>query len=166
MRKPTLNLPTFIEKAERSVYWLVALALMAGSFVYLLFVIYEAGKGYLSGEFTLTTLHLLNGTLLALMLAQLVFTTVNFLHTGILKIEPVLIVGIIAAVRRMLLISATFGIQVEPLAPIEFRQVMIELSLLILTTLALSISTHLLRIHSRKEDILLQGVRNAKNEAG
>lgn len=162
MRRPTVNLPSFIEKAERAVYWLVALALMAGSFVYLLFVIVEAAKGYWSGEFTLTTLHLLNGTLLALMLAQLVFTTVNFLQTGILKIEPVLIVGIIAAVRRMLLISATFGIQVEPLDPVEFTQVMVELALLILTTLSLAISTHLLRINSPKEDSLTQGEFHAK----
>lgn len=160
MRRPAVNLPTFIEKAERSVYWLVALSLMAGSFVYLVFVIFEAIKGYLSGDFTLTTLHLLNGTLLALMLAQLVFTTVSFLQTGILKIEPVLIVGIIAAVRRMLLISATFGIRTSPLDPIEFNQVMIELALLILTTLSLAISTHLLRIYSIKDNILHKGADN------
>ena len=162
MRRPTVNLPIFIEKAERSVYWLVALSLMAGSFVYLLYVIVEAVKGYISGDFTLTTLHLLNGTLLALMLAQLVFTTVSFLQTGILKIEPVLIVGIIAAVRRMLLISATFGIKTEPLNPREFYQVMIELALLILTTLALAISTHLLRIHANNDNVLHKGVNNAE----
>ncbi len=162
MRRPSVNLPTFIEKAERSVYWLVALSLMAGSFVYLIFVIIQAAKGYLSGEFTLTTLHLLNGTLLALMLAQLVFTTVSFLQTGVLRIEPVLIVGIIAAVRRMLLISATFGIRTTPLSSTEFYQVMVELALLILTTLSLAFSTYLLRIHANKDNVLHKGVENAK----
>ena len=45
-------------------------------------------------------------TLLVLMLAQIVYTTLAYLRLGQLQVEPVLVVGIIAVVRRILVVTA------------------------------------------------------------
>jgi len=50
--------------------------------------------------------HLLDRVLLALMPAEIIYTVGRISRTQMLETEPFLIVGIIAAIRRMLIITA------------------------------------------------------------
>ncbi len=134
-----------LELGERLIYWLVASLLVIGALVYLGYTVVRVCEAYLHSGFTVGTLELLNGSLLALMLAQIVYTTINFLETGLLHIEPVLIVGIIAAVRRILVMTATLSAQEKTLPAVEFNQSMVELGVLGGVTLALAVAIFLLR---------------------
>ncbi len=60
-------------------------------------------------SFLLTGLTLINNLLLIVILLELFRTIVRFLETDILRIEPYLVVGIIACIRRMLTASAELG---------------------------------------------------------
>jgi uncharacterized membrane protein (DUF373 family) len=138
-----------LELGERLIYWLVASLLVAGALVYLGYTVVRVTEAYLHTGFTEGTLELLNGSLLALMLAQIVYTTINFLETGLLHIEPVLIVGIIAAVRRILVMTATLSAQEKTLPPAEFDQSMVELGVLGGVTLAMAVAIYLIRKRSQ-----------------
>ncbi|ALA59390.1 phosphate-starvation-inducible PsiE family protein [Nitrospira moscoviensis] len=59
--------------------------------------------------FLFTSLTLVNSLLLIVILLELFRTIVRFLETDILRVEPYLVVGIIACIRRMLTASAELG---------------------------------------------------------
>jgi len=145
------NLVPPLEYGERAIYWLVAVFLMAGALLYLGFTVVQAYELYRSGSFTEATLDLLNGSLLTLMLAQVVYTTLTFLETGVLQIEPVLIVGIIASVRRILVITATLSAGGGTPGRVAFDQTMLELGVLGGITLVLAIAIFLIRERRTKE---------------
>jgi len=134
-----------LELGERLIYWLVASLLVVGALIYLGYTVVRVAQEFMHVGFTEGTLELLNGSLLALMLAQIVYTTINFLETGLLHIEPVLIVGIIAAVRRILVMTATLSAREMALPAVEFNQAMIELGVLGGITLALAVAIFLIR---------------------
>ncbi len=140
-----------LELGERLIYWLVASLLVLGALVYLGYTVVRVSDAFMQAGFTNGTLELLNGSLLALMLAQIVYTTINFLETGVLHIEPVLIVGIIASVRRILVMTATLSAQEKALPQAEFNQTMIELAVLGGITLAMAVAIYLIRqrIHEK-----------------
>ena len=142
MQKPT-RLTYILELGERLIYWLVAALLVVGALVYLGYTVVRVLNAYQHVGFTEGTLELLNGSLLALMLAQIVYTTTSFLESGLLHIEPVLIVGIIAAVRRILVMTATLSAREMALPVTEFNQTMIELGVLGGVTLALAFAVYL-----------------------
>ena len=144
MRRFRPNLLPPLVYGERAIFWLVAVLLTLGALAYLGASVAAALKDYLGGDATEATLELLNGTLLTLMLAQIVYTTLNFLETGILEIEPVLVVGIIAAVRRILVVTATLSAHGES-NELAFRQAMVELGSLGGVTLVLAVAVFLIR---------------------
>lgn len=145
------NLIPPLEIGERVIYWLVAVSLMIGAVVYLGYTLVDVTGLYLEAQYTNGTLALLNGSLLTLMLAQVVYTTLTFLETGVLQIEPVLIVGIIASVRRILVITATLSTNSAALEPSTFQENMVELGTLGGITLVLAVAIYLIRRHRPKE---------------
>jgi len=63
-----------------------------------------------------------------------------------LQVEPVLVVGIIAVVRRILVLTAVVsGTSGEMGLTITFEQSMMELGLLALTVLAVAVAVYLVR---------------------
>jgi uncharacterized membrane protein (DUF373 family) len=73
---------------------------------------------------------LLDRVLLALMVVELLYTVeVSFREHALLP-EPFLLVALIAAVRRILVITAEFGAQMRDMEEEPFRHVMWELALL------------------------------------
>jgi len=145
------NLIPPLEHGERIIYWMVAVSLMIGALVYLGYTLVYVAKLYLETRYTDGTLALLNGSLLTLMLAQVVYTTLTFLETGVLQIEPVLIVGIIASVRRILVITATLSATSPAPAPVAFQETMVELGVLGAITLVLAVAIFLIRGRRLKE---------------
>ncbi len=136
----------WVERAERSLYWTVGVALILAAAVFIAYAIVEAGVSYLGGRFAVSTIELFDRSLLALMLAQIVYTTLNFLREGVLQVEPVLVVGIIGVVRRILVLTAVVSGTVSGIgAGLSFNQIMIELGLLSLTVLVLALAIFLVR---------------------
>ena len=81
------------------------------------------------------------------MLAEIIHTVGISLRKGVLVVEPFLIVGVIAAVRRMLIITAELAVPEKDETEI-FRLMMLELGILTATILALSFGIFLLRRRS------------------
>jgi uncharacterized membrane protein (DUF373 family) len=91
-------------------------------------------------------INLLDRTLLVLMLVELLYTVqVSFREHALLP-EPFLIVGLIAATRRILVVTAEFSVADKSGgAAGRFREGMLEIALLTLMTVALVASLLMLR---------------------
>jgi uncharacterized membrane protein (DUF373 family) len=87
---------------------------------------------------------LLDRILLALMVVELLYTVQVSFREHALVPEPFLVVTLIAAVRRILVITAEFGAQARPDDRL-FRQVMWELGLLTVLIVVLVASVVILR---------------------
>ena len=88
--------------------------------------------------------HLLDRVLLALMLAEVIYTVTGISRRRRLTVQPFLVIGVIAAVRRMLVITAESADQVN-LADPHFQAVLVELGLLTLMILVLAVSLRVIR---------------------
>jgi uncharacterized membrane protein (DUF373 family) len=89
---------------------------------------------------------LLDRVLLALMMAEILYTLIRFAREGQLQVEPFLVIGIIAGVRRILVITAE-GLQKYPFSLDHpgFQAVLTELLLLSLMVLALAWAYRMVR---------------------
>src|SRR3954463_4245192 len=93
---------------------------------------------------------LLDRTLLVLMLVELLYTVrVSFRQHALLP-EPFLLVGLIAAPRRILVVTAEFSVKGEA-DPSKFRNGMVEVGLLTLMVVALVGSLLMLKRRDRIE---------------
>ena len=88
---------------------------------------------------------LLDRALLVLMIVELLYTVQVSFRAHALLPEPFLVVGLIAAIRRILVLTAEFSQVVEKPDPQKMRNVMIEEALLTLMVLALVVSLRLIR---------------------
>lgn len=89
-------------------------------------------------------LELLDRTLLILMFVELLYTVQVSFRAHALKPEPFLVVGLIATVRRILVVTAEFAQMVER-SDAVFHRAMLEVGLLTGMVLALVISLWMLR---------------------
>src|ERR1700722_10231616 len=90
------------------------------------------------------SVEILNTVLLVMMTMEIVYTVAISLESHTLNAEPFLIIGSIAAIRRMLVITAT-STKDEHSAPEVFRNTLIELGLLSLIVIAMAGSVYILR---------------------
>jgi hypothetical protein len=120
-------------------------ALLAGSALVLLgggivdFVRYVA-----AGSLTGSVIELLDRILLILMIVEILYTVQVSFREHVLAPEPFLIVGLIAGIRRVLVITAEFSKLLEQ-GEVAFRNAMIELALLTVMIVALVASLLMLR---------------------
>jgi phosphate starvation-inducible membrane PsiE len=91
-------------------------------------------------------IEILNSVLLVMMTMEIVYTVAISLESHTLSAEPFLIIGTIAAIRRMLVITAT-STETEH-TPEVFHNTLVELGLLAATVIALSFAIWVLR-HSQ-----------------
>ncbi len=89
----------------------------------------DLARAVRQGEDVRAIVTLLDRILLALMVVELLYTVQVSFREHTLVPEPFLLVALIAAVRRILVITAELGAQAKP-ADFDFRQVMWELALL------------------------------------
>jgi uncharacterized membrane protein (DUF373 family) len=107
------------------------------------------GQAILANELTGRVVSLLDRILLILMIVEILYTVqVSFREHALIP-EPFLIVGLIAATRRILLLTAEFPKLLEQ-GEAAFRHAMWELGLLTVMILVLVISVVLLRRRSEK----------------
>ncbi|BAW01601.1 hypothetical protein TTMY_1206 [Thermus thermophilus] len=133
-------------KAEAAIYLFAGLLVVLGA-VYVLGEALVQGVGlFLGGEGSKAAVFLLDRVLLALMMAEILYTLVRFAREGQLQVEPFLVIGLIAGVRRILVVTAeglqkfSFSLQ-DP----GFQAVLVELLLLSLMVLTLAWAYRLVR---------------------
>jgi uncharacterized membrane protein (DUF373 family) len=126
-----------LERAEHVIYLATALILVVAAAALLVFAVLEVGRELVAGDYGGALLHLLDRTLLVLMLAEIIYTVRSIARRHRLEAEPFFIVAIIAAIRRILVITAESSRNVD-LADPHFQAAMVELGLLALIVLALA----------------------------
>jgi uncharacterized membrane protein (DUF373 family) len=102
------------------------------------------GQALLAANLSDKIVELLDQVLLILMIVEILYTVQVSFREHILVAEPFLIVGLIAAVRRVLILTAEFS---KPAEVVEatFRNAMFELGLLTVLILALVFSLFLVK---------------------
>jgi uncharacterized membrane protein (DUF373 family) len=98
----------------------------------------------IAGELPAHVIGLLDRILLILMIAEILYTVQVSLREHALVPEPFLVVGLIAGIRRVLVLTAEFADLMEK-GDEPFRNAMIELGLLTVLIVALVVSLMLLR---------------------
>ena len=134
---------------EQAFYFGVAVALTAGGVV----LAFDVGRNFL-GSFGSdphgAIIQLLEGLLLVFILAELIHTVRAVIEENVLRTEPFLIVGIVAAIRRLLVVTAGAD---RYMGKPEFRDMVLEMAALAGTVLLLGITIYLMRHTFRSEPV-------------
>ncbi len=119
--------------------------LLAGSALVMLgHGLFAFGQSLTAGRLPDDVVTLLDRILLILMIVEILYTVQVSFREHALVPEPFLVVGLIAAMRRILVLTAEFS-KVAERGDVGFRNAMIELGILTLLTLALVASLLMLR---------------------
>jgi uncharacterized membrane protein (DUF373 family) len=124
----------------------VAFALGAGGVILLGWVVYDFARGLGDEPVLDLVLRLLSGLLLVFIFTELINTIRVVIARRALEVEPFLIVGIVAAIRRLIVVSAEAE---NLLGTSRFRDVMLEIGVLAGAALVLGTTVLLLRIARR-----------------
>lgn len=130
------NVSKWLGWAENSLYLVIALMLGIAAVVLLVWSVFDFVSVMSTGEVSQAVLHALDSLLLVVMLVEILHTVKISLKSEVLVIEPFMIVGIIAAIRRILVVTAE---QAHPTAEkaVEFQMAMLELGILTVMILTL-----------------------------
>ncbi len=149
MAKPTV----LLSKLEDLLYYLIAIVLIIAAACMLGY----SGIRFVS-DLTIRTVHdsvlsLLESLLLVMMLVEILHTVTLTISQHVLIADPFLAVGLIAAIRRMLVIT----VELEQPSAVEspgFKALLSEMGLLGAVILVLTISIFILR--SKRETVSLR----------
>jgi phosphate starvation-inducible membrane PsiE len=99
-------------------------------------------------------IEVLNSILLVMMIMEIVYTVTRSLESHLLVAEPFLIIGAIAAIRRMIVITAE-STNIQLTNPQAFHSLLLELALLSGIVLTMALSVWIMRrsdvINNKKE---------------
>ncbi len=129
---------------EDLVYIGLGLLLAGSALVLLAGTGWSFGQSLLAGQFTANIIRLLDQILLILLVVELLYTVqVSFREHAVVP-EPFLLVGLIAAIRRVLILTAEFG---HPGTKTELvlQHFLLELGVLTFLIVALAVSLFVLR---------------------
>ncbi len=147
------NFGDYLGKAEVAIYAALAVLLFATALVGIASASGLLWDGVRHGAMTVQTLQVLDQLLVVLMLVEILHTVRVSIHSHLLVTEPFLVVGLIASIRRILVITlAAAKMTQEGSWSIQgasiFRASMLELGLLGLLILILVFCITLLRRHA------------------
>ena len=129
--------------AEDFFYVAVAGALVIIGALYLVYTGYQfVAHAIDGGDLAVLVIELLSGLLLVFIFTEIIHTIRAIIDEKILVAEPFLIVGIVAAIRRMVVLSAEAS---ELLGKPAFSDAMLELGVLAVMVLLLGLTVFLLR---------------------
>jgi uncharacterized membrane protein (DUF373 family) len=134
-------------RIEDITYIGLGVLLAAGALILLGAAAWFLYNSIFSGEIRENIVDLLDQILLILMVLEILYTVQVSFREHILSPEPFLVVGLIAAVRRVLIITAEFS-KPEEVLEAAFRNAMMELGLLTVLILSLVLSLQLLKRQS------------------
>jgi uncharacterized membrane protein (DUF373 family) len=129
---------------EDVVYIGLGLLLAASAIALLLSGVYSFAQNISAGTLTQNIILLLDRILLILLVVELLYTVQVSFREHTLVPEPFLLVGVIAAIRRVLVLTAQFG-QTPQATDLTFQRFIAELAILTLLILVLVASLMLLR---------------------
>ena len=129
---------------EDVLYVALGVLLAAGALVLLADATLTFVANLFAGTLPARIIGLLDRVLLVLMFAEILYTVQVSFREHALVPEPFLVVGLIAAIRRVLVITAEFS-DVKDAGSAQFRATMVELGLLTVLSLVLVVSLVLLR---------------------
>jgi uncharacterized membrane protein (DUF373 family) len=127
----------------------VAVALTVGGVILLGVVIYDFVHELGDAPFIGQVLELLSGLLLVFIFTELISTIRVAIARRTVQVEPFLIVGMVAAIRRLIVISAEAE---NLLGTDEFRDLILEIGVLAGTVLVLGATVFVLRIVRRGDE--------------
>jgi ABC-type microcin C transport system permease subunit YejE len=134
---------------EDFVYIGLGLLLGASAIVLLIYGMISFVRELVAGTFVHSAVGLLDRILLILLIVELLYTVQVSFRTHALLPEPFLLVGLIAAIRRVLVITAAFSHQKEHTEAM-FRDFLLELS--VLTGLILVVTVSLVLVRKRNQE--------------
>jgi phosphate starvation-inducible membrane PsiE len=137
----------YLGLAEDVVLALVAIVLVVLAVALLANSVVDMVNGIAAGQVADLGIQILNGIILVMMIMEIVHTVTVSIAEHVVTAEPFLIIGAIAAIRRMLVITAQ-GTELELTNPDAFRSLLLELALLAFIVFVMVISVFILR-HSR-----------------
>ena len=139
-----LSKKSLLDRAEHFIYMGAAYILVIAAAGLLIAAVVEVASKVIAGDYAHATVHLLDRVLLALMLAEIIYTVSHIARTHQIDAEPFLIVGIIAAIRRILILTAESAEHVNLTNPV-FQATLAELGLLALIIIMLAWAMRQLR---------------------
>jgi phosphate starvation-inducible membrane PsiE len=140
----------YLGRAESAVLILVGVVLVALAVMLLGSAVVSLYHSVAEAKIREEAIEILDSVLLVMMTMEIVYTVAISLESHTLVAEPFLIIGAIAAIRRMLVITAT-STKDEHSAPEVFRNTLIELGLLAFIVIAMAVSIYILRKSSQYE---------------
>jgi hypothetical protein len=141
---PPRGVAHYLALAERIVLILIAIVLSVLAILLLASGVQALIQSVLSGTIRDQAIEILDTVLLVMMTMEIVYTVTLSLESHTLVAEPFLVIGAIAAIRRMLVITAE-STNLELTHPDVFRNTLIELALLGFIVLAMAGSIYILR---------------------
>jgi uncharacterized membrane protein (DUF373 family) len=150
-RKPwTSHAAKLLGTSESVVLTLIGVALVLVAVLLLYSSMYDLNEAvhHGPGEIENKVIEILNTVLLVMMTMEIVYTVAISLESHTLNAEPFLIIGVIAGIRRVLVITAT-STQVEA-HPEQFHNMLLELGLLAATVVALAAAIWILRYSAHR----------------
>jgi phosphate starvation-inducible membrane PsiE len=137
-------------RSESVVLVLIGLALVLVAVLLLYSSMYDLNQAVHGGpgEIEHKAIDILNTVLLVMMTMEIVYTVAISLESHTLNAEPFLLIGVIAGIRRMLVITATSTD--SEANPGRFHNTLVELGLLAATVVALAVAIWILRYSASK----------------
>lgn len=132
----------FFGYLEDFFYVAIAGSLAIAGLILFGWVLYDFAVHITDSEITIQVLALLDGLLLVFIITELIHTIRAVIDEKILVSEPFLVVGIVAAIRRLVVVGAESK---ELLGKPEFSDAMLEIGLLTALVLVLGFTIFLLR---------------------
>jgi len=139
-----------LEKLEKAIYVISGMLLVVAAFAMLGKAVIALWTTFSHSSTRELAIALLDDLLLVLMLVELLHTILVSLKTHVIKTEPFLAVGLIAAVRRILIITVEAA-HIADLSDTVFQRTMVEIGILTVLILILVLSIWLVRRKSPQE---------------
>jgi uncharacterized membrane protein (DUF373 family) len=140
--KPSL-IVRILSIAEHGVLALVAVALVILSIFLLIQGVYSLALAIKAGAIHDQAVPIMDDILLVLMTMEIVYTVTLSIESHKLQAEPFLVIGTIAAIRRMLVITAESSQLITQSG--KFQSMILELALLCVIIIIMSLSIFILR---------------------
>ena len=146
----TSHAARLLEMSESILLVMIGVALVLVAVLLLFSSMYDLNEAVHHGpsEIEHKAIAILNTVLLVMMTMEIVYTVAISVKSHTLDAEPFLIIGVIAGIRRMLVITATSTEQETH--PDIFHNMLVELGLLAATVVALACAIWILRYSARK----------------
>lgn len=146
----TARASIYLGYSEGAVLVLIGIALVLVALLLLYSGVHDLWEATTGGPALIEkkSIEILNTILLVMMTMEIVYTVAISLKSHTLNAEPFLIIGAIAAIRRMLVITATATDSETNVG--QFNNTLVELGLLAATVIAMTVAICILRFSQRK----------------